>query len=240
MMTSKRRPLTTNLCPSSHLVDKALEPRLLLYALAGGAILASASSTQAEVIFTPSSAVLQGEAASLAIDLDHDGSTDFTIAIEKCRTYSGYGIGRCLEAHGQSPSDQVGMFGPTGGRTAEALAPGTQVTGGHRFRADAVMASLALGSWRDVSNRYLGVRFRIDGQFHYAWIGFRSVIVDQNGFTATFGGWAYETESGKTIVTGDRGTNSAVIQPTALEILAAGHTGKDERRKRTITAGGHE
>src|SRR5262249_1356268 len=113
------------------------------------------------------------------------------------------------------------------------------VNGGHRFRADAVMASLSLGEFWNVTNRYLGVRFRIDGQVHYGWIGFRSVTIDQDEFTAAFGGWAYETESGKTIVTGDRGTNSAVIQPTALEILAAGHTGKDERRKRTITAGGH-
>ena len=231
-MTNQPRPRTSEPTTNNKPEDGSLDRRLLLYALAGGAVLASAPSTQAEVIFTPSSVVLHGGTASLAIDLDNDGSTNFTIAIQQCRTYSGYGIGRCVEAHGQSPSDQVGMFGPPGERLAEALSPRTQVNGGHRFWADAVMASLSLGNWWNVTNRYLGVRFKINGQVHYGWIGFRSVTADQNGFTAAFGGWAYETNPDTPIVTGDRGTNSSAVQPTAMEILAAGHTAIDQRRQR--------
>jgi len=243
-MIAQRRSLATELTPNRRSVDRALEPRLLLYAVAGGAFLASAPSARAEVIFTPSNAVLQGGNANLAIDLDNDGSADFTIAIENCRTYSGYGIGRCLEAHGQSRSDEVGMHGRfLIDRLAQALSPRTPVNGGHKFRRDAVMASVLLGEFWNVADRYLGVRFRINGQVHYGWIGFRRVRIDWNGaFSAALGGWAYETNPDTTILAGDTGTAAPAtgfFHPTSLEILSSGHVGIEERRQRTSPTGGH-
>lgn len=54
--------------------------------------------------------------------------------------------------------------------------------------------------------------------------------------TAKLGGWAYETVPNKGILAGDTGSGSAhsqdAIFPTSLELLAAGHTAIEQRRKR--------
>jgi len=87
------------------------------------------------------------------------------------------------------------------------------------------------GSWQNVQHRYLGVKFAINGETHYGWIGFRSVTEtsDYGGFKAIFGGWAYETQPNKPIRAGDTGTtekaaaSSGSADPTSLEMLATGH-----------------
>ena len=69
------------------LLDEVLERRMLLYVLAAGAVLAGASGmAQAKVVFTPSTAVLTNSdcwfhpaVSSLAIDLNNDGTIDFTL-----------------------------------------------------------------------------------------------------------------------------------------------------------------
>ena len=96
------------------------------------------------------------------------------------------------------------------------------------------------GPWANVTNRFLGVRFLINGEIHYGWIGFRKVRVYPMG--ARLYGWAYETEPNKEIIAGDTGRaeqSDSSISPTSLEILAAGHSGIEQRRKVTTVAGGH-
>src|SRR5262249_57508278 len=97
-MIAQRRSLATELTPNRRSVDRALEPRLLLYAVAGGAFFASAPSARAEGIFTPSNAGLPGGNANPPIDLDNDGSAAFTLAIQKCRPYSASCLRPCLFA----------------------------------------------------------------------------------------------------------------------------------------------
>jgi len=97
-----------------------------------------------------------------------------------------------------------------------------------------VLAEESFGNFANVINRFLGVRFLIDGQVHYGWIGFRSV---SPGPTAKLAGWAYETEPNKPIAAGDRGeaADSASVPsaaPTSLQLLAMGHTGIADRQRR--------
>jgi hypothetical protein len=97
--------------------------------------------------------------------------------------------------------------------------------------------------WHDAEDKFLGVRFVINGEVHYGWIGFRCVTVAYPVITAKLGGWAYETVPNKSISAGDTGSGSAqshgVISPTSLELLAAGHGAIEHHRKRTVTAAGH-
>jgi hypothetical protein len=94
------------------------------------------------------------------------------------------------------------------------------------------------GPWQNVNHRYLGVKFVINNETHYGWVGFRSVTEASNygGFKAILGGWAYETQPNKPIRAGDTGTNqsddSAFAQPTSLEMLAAGHAANTDWRQR--------
>jgi hypothetical protein len=64
--------------------------------------------------------------------------------------------------------------------------------------------------------RYLGLRFRINGRFHYGWARF-NVSFPHQTLRAVLTGYAYETIAGKAIVSGQtQGTEDSTIeQPDA-------------------------
>jgi hypothetical protein len=229
-----REPQTDpSLASRAAVSSSALDRRLLLYSVAAGATIACATPAKAEVIFTPSSVHLSS--GSLAIDLDNDGSDDFTLIVQGCRSGSEYQFLNCLGAYGNRNNQILGSR--FGGRRAGALDKGTLIQGRPDFRANLLMATGFgyFGYWADVTDGYLGCKLKISGEAHYAWIGFRRVTASFGHIHATLGGWAYESEPNKAIVAGDTGNGmptGASIHPSSLEILAAGHSGVAERRKR--------
>ena len=227
-----RRHDTAKATRTKNAISKALDSRLFLYALTAGTTLTAAQTANAEVRFTPSNAVLQGYSGSFAIDLDHDGSADVTLIIRPVVCCSGYGSAPGLVASGDA-SNQIA----TRYRGADPLNRTARIEKGQPFHAWAIMTSaIGYGAWQGGENKFLGVRFLINGNFHYGWIGFRSVTLHYPVITANLAGWAYETEPNKSILAGDIGTApplTGVLHPTSMEILAAGHSGIDERRKRT-------
>jgi hypothetical protein len=56
------------------------------------------------------------------------------------------------------------------------------------------------GRWANLSNRYLGLRFRIGGKVHYGWA--RLSVEVGNGIVTTMTGYAYETTPNKAIRAG--------------------------------------
>ena len=240
-MTTEGESLTTRHRTTTTL-SAALDRRLLLYAVSATTLACSASS-QAEVVFTPSNTVLQG-IGKLGIDLDNDGTVDITIRVGHCDSASGYQKVGCITAYGAPGIAGIAAAKP-GFDLALALPKGARIGGRKRvFRPRAFMATGFgyIGHWARVPNRFLGVSFRINGETHFGWIGFRSVY-GTNALTAKFAGWAYETNPDTLILAGDTGTGSdditGSIEPTSLEILAAGHAAVEQRRKRTGFAGGH-
>jgi hypothetical protein len=73
-------------------------------------------------------------------------------------------------------------------------------------------------------NRYLGMKFMINGEAHYGWARF-SVTV--NVFLeATLTGYAYETIPNKPIITGKtNGPDVVAAEPASLGRLAQGASG---------------
>ncbi len=69
------------------------------------------------------------------------------------------------------------------------------------------------GKWPGTQkNKYLGVRFKIDGQFHYGWIRLTvtsNVKLEKQTLEATITGYAYETVPNKAILAGTAETASA-------------------------------
>jgi hypothetical protein len=231
------------------LLDEVLEHRMLLYVLAAGATLASASAAQAKIVYTPSNAVLSPGFSignQLQIDLNNDGTVDFvlvdTFGSTSCGDRSSW-----LSVIGSAASNQVLWQTKVGFRVfASALTRGMPIGssgkfGGREeaetmaFKREFGIGSSAGGNFQNVTNRYLGVRFRINGLPYYGWIGFRSV----DNFTAKLGGWAYETQPGKPILagnTGEEGSESAELRSTdrtSLELLAAGNVAIDAWRRRS-------
>jgi len=76
------------------------------------------------------------------------------------------------------------------------------------------------GYWGgNVKNRYLGVKFQLNGQTHYGWIRLTvtsNVKLNKPTMEATITGYAYETVANKPILAGTAGTASAIVdKPTA-------------------------
>jgi len=76
------------------------------------------------------------------------------------------------------------------------------------------------GSWNSnggVTDRYLGLKFKIDGKVHYGWA--RLSFEGYYTFTATLTGYAYETIPNKAIKAGqeqDKGDGAEQPDPAAL------------------------
>jgi hypothetical protein len=58
-----------------------------------------------------------------------------------------------------------------------------------------------LGAWQNVTNHYLGIRFKINGQAHYGWARL-TVLEGRFGPIITLTGYAYESVAGAPIVAG--------------------------------------
>lgn len=228
-MTAPQRPL-----------NELLESRLLLYALAAGATLAACTPSKAEVLFTPSSSFLKPP-SSLVIDLNHDGVDDFLLTVKEVFVTTSsfaYGFVGRATVYGLVPSNQFEGFSFLGLRP---LRRGQRIDNQRRFRSYGIMATGRgiFGRFDNLQNRFLGVKLVVNGEVHFGWIGFRRVDARKT-VQVTLAGWAYETIPDKGILAGDSGNDADVsFQPTSLEVLSAGHTGIEQRRKRTTNAGGH-
>jgi hypothetical protein len=88
-----------------------------------------------------------------------------------------------------------------------------------------------VGSWVNVKNRYLGLRFKIKGKIHYGWARL-SVQVQNHTVVGTLTGYAYETVAGKAIKAGQtkEDDDTATIQPASLGHLARGASALSARR----------
>ena len=200
------------------LLDEMLERRMLGYVLAAGAALAGATVTiapgaDAKVVFTPNNTRVE-YGQTLHIDLNNDGTTDFTISFPSSSldTLQDHARGRIrppdcgngveIYAYGAIPSNEMEARG--GGPAA--LVNGAKIPTGS-FVKKGALAGLFYGSechiyrfgyFYDTFDRFLGVKFMINGQVHYGWIGFRGVGV-LFGLGAQLWGWAYETEPNTSI-----------------------------------------
>jgi hypothetical protein len=206
--------------------------RLLSYAIAAGATLAASTPSKAQVLFTPNSTTLKPP-SKLVIDLNHDGVADFLLVVKETFSFSGYQLVGGAKAYGMKSPDQIAVrnFG-----SAAPLNSGDRIGTRNAFAAAGTMATgfRYIGLFGNTQDKFLGVTLIVNGQVHFGWIGFRSVEARKT-VQVTLGGWAYETNPNTPITAGDKGTvaqSNASVQPTSMELLAAGHTAIEQCRKR--------
>jgi hypothetical protein len=225
------RPPSKNSQLSSQLHNK-LNAYALSAAAAGVAIFA-ATPADAEIVFTPVNGTI-APGSKYQLDLNHDGVIDFTIENDLHLSTTPFGDDLNLvpakgNALWQGPRELFNQI------TAEALAAGVRVGTGAPFvfqNANMAYASLTAftyvsgGPWRNVTNRFLGLRFMIDGQVHFGWARL-SVISDSHrqAVHAILTGYAYETEVDAPILTGqiaDSAKNDFLTNTVNLGLLALG------------------
>ncbi len=255
--TNSRKPR-----PTTRLADN-LDKRLLAYlaaASAAGAGLMTASRTaEAEVLYTPAHVVIHPVTNDgpwgYNLDLNHDGIIDFQLAAFAGAT-TNYEA-QSLEIYPCYCKDPNGVVGTNVNHTrgnASALRAGVLIgpalqflpnskgillagAGEHLSNSGHKISSTFQGQFanggKGVTNRYLGLKFLIDGEVHYGWA--RITI----GRTSLLTGYAYETEPNVAILTGALAAVPAKMEsaaPATLGLLALGADGVAGRRGNQATA----
>ncbi len=199
-------------------LNKGLVAYVAAASAAGVGGLACVIPADAEVVYTPANRTLT-EDHSLGIDFNHDGIIDLYVTIYGSGVSSG-GSGEILGS-GATKLD-LAMLGSQ--QFLSAAFAGKIIGSEDQFATYGKMASCrdgrsdshptfssSKGPWRNVRDRYLGVKFEIDGQTHYGWarintMGFPEPSTNARGGTcvpsATLTGYAYESVPDMPIVAG--------------------------------------
>jgi hypothetical protein len=180
-------------------------------------VLALAQPSQASVVYTPANQRI-GANGVYNLDVNHDETVDFLIQQWNYGNWT---------SNNQLLADPAVGNAVMGNRiTASALTAGASIGPNQNFIAGGANGEVMLsithfttggtsyvhGLWNNVRNRYLGLKFQIDGETHYGWARL-SVQRHAYHFTVLLTGYAYETlpntaiKAGQT--TGDAANTSA-------------------------------
>jgi len=198
-------------------LSPSLNQRLNAYALAASAagvgVLALAQPVEGKIVYTPKDIQI-GPGTKYDLDLNNAGITDVTIS--NLSTMTGSALS-AAPATGNFLSD----YGSDEGVWVLALQKGAKIAGRYKGSGRAIMAQFnCSGFWCDVTGRYMGVRFQINGKTHYGWA---RLNVSYSPITATLTGYAYETISNKPIIAGKtKGPDVITVEPATLGRLALG------------------
>jgi hypothetical protein len=189
--------------------------QLNMYALAatagGVGILAVTQPAEAKIVYTPTRVSIVGPRGFYNLDLNHDGVTDFTVF-----NTTNYNTDQAFWDLGEKPAPGNAAIGTfvSGGfpPSVRALPRGARIGAGARFYHTAgKLASFyvggggysAHGNWVNVSNRYLGLKFQINGSTHYGWARLTvQALTHPVRINALLTGYAYETTPNKAITAG--------------------------------------
>jgi hypothetical protein len=222
-------------------ISDSLQRQLNSYALAASAtaagMLVLAQDAEAKVVYTPAHHVILRK-SHFALDLNHDGIADFTI--NQRSTCFSSGCQTALYANGAVPSGgnyveglrQVFNF-------AYALKPRQLINSTkpfmgfamyYRFRGQSTSRACS-GSWVNVKNRYLGLRFIVKGETHFGWARLNVACDRHDVKIGLLTGYAYETIPNKGIIAGKiTGPDVITVNPASLGHLARGAVAISGRR----------
>jgi hypothetical protein len=228
-------------------ISDSLNRQLSAYAqiasAAGVSVLALAATSEAKVVYTETYQVTHS--FPLYIDLNHDGIKDFQLRTMFYRGSSGIEAGLSASGYHNANNVVAGKRVTSGSgyffSAASALPAGAQIGPKGNFSVHSPFMAEELfkgagsqysdlGPWagkgQGVRNRYLGLKFAIDGEVHYGWARLSVTLSHdrQSGeVSGALTGYAYETVPDKPIVAGEiSGPDVITVQSEALGGLALG------------------
>jgi len=207
----------------AHPLPESVKSQLYMYSLAAGAtgvgLLAVAQPAKAEIVYTPVKVTIGVDILhSYALDLANNGVTNFSINASWKESNDTSGGTSRLIAKAAAPSNAVVGYG----KSALDLAAGQAIGSARKFNGF-LMASLETfigtefqlrGKWPNVKNRYLGLKFQMNGETHFGWARF-SVTVNRQSkrLVGVLTGYAYESTANTPILAGATGGNDAFPMP---------------------------
>jgi len=221
-----------------------------MYSLAAGvagvSALALAQPSQAEVVYTKVDKSITANHTillDLTDDLTNNGATDFLLKDIHYTTspygFSHIGILSVLPAHGGNEVEGYSRFNRQYGsalRSGASIGPDGPFKTGPRLMARVFSdtgaqpdISSCSGPWSKAVDRYLGLKFSINGTTHFGWARL-NVSCPGSDVVGTLTGYAYETIPNKPIIAGEtKGPDVVAVQPASLGQLAAGAHGNSAR-----------
>jgi hypothetical protein len=221
---------------STTTLNSTLDHRLIAYAAAAtaaGVSMLAATPAAASVVYTPADIAIR--TSGYAIDLNHDGISDFTLNIAVIsESDGGIGIlnlrldvpGNGVRPKGQFAADAAALpqgarIGPLKSFTSALSSYGGVFMYAHgEFSHTGVKTSFSDGPWVKQTNKFLGLRFLIGDRFHYGWA---RLTTTPGGTVLT--GYAYESDAGHQILAGQISGNDVqpeFVSPAMLGTLAKG------------------
>jgi hypothetical protein len=210
-----------------------LDRKLMAYA--AGAVAAGvvgAESADAAIVYSPST-IPFGVNEAKGVDFNNDGTAEFNIGHE--RTGTDANTDRVLLKDQADPSTGAYVFdlGTYGNPYVAPVPAGTPIgpdsTLGTQFNSnvgnriidedandDGVIDDPRQSNFATNTPQYIGVRFRLNGEDRYGWIGIN--ITNADDLTGQVTGFAFE-DTGAAIAAG------AVPEPAGLALLALGSAG---------------
>jgi hypothetical protein len=199
------------------------QKRLSTYAAAAGAagvgLLALAPIAGAEIVYTPVNQTI-GRNGSYNLDLNNDGVVDF-ILIERVGKDGSFGATDQIVALEAATGNQAvcpSTFCISGDTYAEPLIAGVSIRPTMRPRGwtgrqipmafeDVIDGRTYFGyGWTNLKNRYLGLKFKVNGEYHYGWarlsLQFHAGSGQDRTWVMQLTGYAYETVACESIITG--------------------------------------
>jgi hypothetical protein len=207
MPKSPRSPHAADLSPSVH-------QRLNTYAIAAGAagvsLLALTPTADAKIVYTATNQTIS-TTNGVQIDLNGDGKVDFGFgATFHATSFGEYQEGALFALASWHPNQILGGR-EQGYNLGFALSAGAVIGPTRTFvagRADMAFGAydgstgVCGGPWDNVKHHYLGLKFVIDGQYHYGWARLDATCLKNGENTAVLTGYAYETIPYKPISAG--------------------------------------
>lgn len=200
-------------------------------------IMAAAQPADAEIVYTPSNVRITSLSPGFALDLDHDGNVDFNLIrwkvafsiaatsfLNVCHAAFDPSLShQCVSSSSAANHSNLVLLD---GHNAAALQRGAKIGEGQPFGGSNVTVYMGgrhilggsyptsnwNGPWANggegVTNRYLGFKFKIDGQYHFGWARISFRATDTSGIQAFVTGYAYETTAEKGLLAGQRSEGS--------------------------------
>jgi hypothetical protein len=217
-------------------LPQSTHQRLNMYALAAGAagvgVLALAQPADAKIVYTPANVSILGPDGGYQLDLNHDGVIDFGIAnTTNFNTDQAFSNLFVQAKKGNAVAGTFVYFGSP--PDARAFKSGTQIGPSERFFQGTAAKLVSCyyggggpsthGNWINVTNRFLGLAFQIDGRTHFGWARLTVKILKQGlKIKAVLTGYAYETEPDTPIIAGQTSGPDVEEMPEALGAPSTG------------------
>lgn len=187
----------------------SLAARLLGYATAAGATLLATTPAAAEVVYVDIPDVVRGFNAPFSLDLDGDGLDDITLAIDQSGSAS-YGYRTSYRRFKVEVPAGHGLFAtamsaPLGSNyalntTLAWISGATQLAFFSTAKSPGYPVDITQGgAWLGAANKFLGLRFLIGADTHYAWI---RLSVGAQAQSFTIADYAYEDAPDTPLTTG--------------------------------------